>query len=302
MAAANQAVVAINAGSSSVKFALFSTGAAPARLMGGQIEGIGTAPRFSARSAVGAAYPVRQFDASPYRHAEAIGFIMQWIEAESGDEIVAAGHRVVHGGEKFARPARLDDAVLAELDQLVPLAPLHQPHNLAAIRSVAALRPGLPQAISGIAPRRVVVAYLGNGASMCATLDGKSVASTMGFSTLDGLVMGTRSGSLDPGVILYLLQHGFDNARLNRLLYKESGLLGVSGVSSDMRDLLASADPRARAAVDLFVYRVAREIGSLAAALCGLDALVFTGGIGEHAAAVRKAVCQQAAWLGIELD
>ena len=347
----SEAVVAINAGSSSVKFALYTACAAPSRLMAGQVEGVGTAPRFSAKRADGTPYPGRKFDASPFRHDEALGFILQWIEAESGESIVAAGHRVVHGGEKFARPARLDAAVLAELDLLVPLAPLHQPHNLAAIRAISALRPGLPQVacfdtafhrtqprvaqlfglpralsdggvmrygfhglsyeyVSGALPQvfgaaaqgRVVVAHLGNGASMCATRNGLSIASTMGFSTLDGLVMGTRSGSLDPGVILYLLQHGFDNARLNRLLYRESGLLGVSGMSSDMRDLLASSDARARAAVDLFVYRIDREIGSLAAALGGLDALVFTGGIGEHAAVVRKAVCEQASWLGIELD
>ena len=347
----SEAVIAINAGSSSVKFALYSAGAAPSRLMAGQVEGIGTAPRFSAKRTDGTPYPGQKFDATPFRHDDALRFILQWIEAESGESIVAAGHRVVHGGEKFARPARLDAAILAELDLLVPLAPLHQPHNLAAIRAISALRPGLPQVacfdtafhrtqprvaqlfglprtlsdsgvkrygfhglsyeyVSGALPRvlgaatqcRVVVAHLGNGASMCAIRNGLSIASTMGFSTLDGLLMGTRSGSLDPGIILYLLQHGFDNAGLNRLLYKESGLLGVSGMSSDMRDLLASGDARARAAVDLFVYRVAREIGSLAAALGGLDALVFTGGIGEHAAVVRKAVCDQASWLGIELD
>jgi acetate kinase len=286
-----------------------------------------------------------------HTHDEALGFILKWVAAQQGADPVAAGHRVVHGGEAFAAPVRVDAAVLAKLEELVPLAPLHQPHNLAAIRAMAALRPGLPQVacfdtafhrtqprlaqifalpreltgqgikrygfhglsyeyISGAlagymgdgARGRVIVAHLGNGASLCALRDGISVATTMGFSTLDGLVMGTRGGNLDPGVLVYLLRQGWDVARIENLLYRESGLLGVSGMSSDMRDLLASADAHAQEAVALFAYRIMREIGSLAAALGGLDALVFTGGIGERAAPVRSAVCEQLAWLGVALD
>jgi acetate kinase len=264
----------------------------------------------------------------------------------------AAGHRVVHGGADFTAPVRVDAAVLAALDALVPLAPLHQPHNLAAIRAVSAAAPDLPQvacfdtafhatipavaqafalprtlAAEGIrrygfhglsyeaiaarlpevlGPRadgRVIVAHLGNGASLCAMRGRASVASTMGFTALDGLMMGTRTGTIDPGVLLHLMEaKGWDAARLGRLLYKESGLLGVSGLSSDMRALLASDAPEAAEAVALFVYRAVREIGSLAAALGGLDALVFTAGIGEHAAPVRAAIVAGCAWLGLTLD
>jgi acetate kinase len=259
---------------------------------------------------------------------------------------------VVHGGVRFTAPIRVDQEVLAELGRLIPLAPLHQPHNLAAIEAMAEVAPGLPQVacfdtsfhrgqpavaqafglprryadeglrrygfhglsyeyvasvLAELDPRaargRTVVAHLGNGASLCALDRGQSVATTMGFSTLDGLLMGTRSGALDPGVLLYLLdRHAMDARALEQLLYKESGLLGVSGVSGDMRTLLASSEPDAQLAVELFVYRVGRELGSLAAALGGLDSLVFTGGIGEHAAPIRARVCQGARWLGIELD
>ena len=259
---------------------------------------------------------------------------------------------MVHGGIEFSAPVRVNAAVLDALARLVPLAPLHQPHNLAAIRAVAARAPELPQvacfdtafhtgqpplAQAFALPRRLteaglrrygfhglsyeyiahllpsvdvraasgrtVVAHLGNGASMCALAAGRSAASTMGFTALDGLPMGTRCGAIDPGVLLYLLEHeGMDARALEKLLYHESGLLGVSGVSSDMRALLASDDAHAREAVDLFVYRIVRELGSLAAALGGLDALVFTAGIGENAPSIRSRVCRAAAWLGIELD
>ena len=266
--------------------------------------------------------------------------------------IVAAGHRVVHGGVKFAAPVRIDADVLGELASLIPLAPLHQPHNLAAIRAVVQHAPQLPQAacfdtafhrtqppvaqafglprtytergvrrygfhglsyeyvasvLPGIDARaaagRTVVAHLGNGASMCGLKAGQSMATTMGFTAVDGLVMGTRCGALDPGVLLFLMdQHGMDARALEVLLYQKSGLLGVSGISSDMRTLLASTDPRAAEAIELFVYRIVRELGSLTAALGGLDAVVFTGGIGENAASIRARVCRDAAWLGLELD
>ncbi len=266
--------------------------------------------------------------------------------------MAAAGHRVVHGGERFAAPVLVNQEVLQALQALVPLAPLHQPHNLDAIRALAHVKPGIPQVacfdtafhrtqpavaqafalpqelteagiarygfhglsyeyiarvLPGIAGEtgrgRVVVAHLGNGASMCALQGGRSIATTMSFTALDGLPMGTRSGSLDPGVILYLLsERGMDVAALTDLLYHRSGLLGMSGLSSDMRALLASNASSARAAIDVFVYRIRRELGSLVAALGGLDALVFTAGIGEHAAPIRARVCEQTAWLGIRLD
>ena len=347
-------IIAINAGSSSVKFALFEAAGEPRRLLSGQVEGIGgkdTAPRFTAKGSDGTAFSPEPLVAAATSHDDALRFILQWVEREGGSGIAAAGHRVVHGGERFARPALIDAAVLAALEELVPLAPLHQPHNLAAIRAIAALRPELPQVacfdtayhrnqpplaqlfalpraltdsgvkrygfhglsyeyIAGVLPHylgaaaagRVIVAHLGNGASLCAIRNGVSVASSMGFSTLDGLVMGTRCGNLDPGVLLYLLGQGYDSKRLERLLYNESGLLGVSGLSSDMRVLLASNEAAAKEAVDLFAYCAAREIGSMAAAAGGIDALVFTGGIGEHAKEVRRMVCERCAWLGVELD
>ena len=259
---------------------------------------------------------------------------------------------MVHGGKEFSDPQRLTPEIMSRLATFIPLAPLHQPHNLAGIRALSAVLPDLPQVacfdtafhfgqpevarlfalpliyrqegvqrygfhglsyeyIAGAlaekmgtaATGRTVVAHLGNGASMCAMQDGQSVATTMGFTAVEGLPMGTRSGSLDPGVVLYLLErHGMGVRDLNNLLYKQSGLLGLSGVSNDMRELLASRDPNAKLAVEYFTYRIARELGSLAAALGGLDALVFTGGIGEHAATVREQVCTRSAWLGIRLD
>ncbi|HEV7734067.1 MAG TPA: acetate/propionate family kinase [Candidatus Binatia bacterium] len=339
-------ILVLNAGSSSVKFALFDADTlAPGPH--GQVEGIGTDAHFVVTGADGGTLVDRDCrgdEAADHEHA--VATIQAWLRAHApAGRLVAVGHRIVHGGGRFVEPVLVDDAVLAALDALVPLAPLHQPHNLAAIRAIAAGVPqvacfdtafhrtqpdvardfGLPRAltedgirrygfhglsyeyIASALPRgagsRVVVAHLGNGASMCAMRDGRSVATTMGFSVLDGLVMGTRPGSLDPGVLLHLLQaKGYDAASLETLLYEQSGLLGVSGVSSDMRALLASDDPHAAHAVDLFVYRIGRELGSLAAALGGLDALIFTGGIGEHAAPIRARVCRDAAWLGIVLD
>ena len=352
-----KAILVLNAGSSSLKFALFATEPALAEqpALAGQIEGIGATPELSARDAAGKRYqePVTTSGEQAEQHRDALTHLFRWLAAHNPDlEIVAAGHRVVHGGERYSAPVRLSEAVLRELDEFVPLAPLHQPHNLRAVRAVAALLPEIPQvgcfdtafhrtqparaqafalprAISAEGVKRygfhglsydyvarqlpevvgerasgaVVIAHLGNGASMCALRNGKSVASTMGFTAVEGLMMGTRTGSLDPGVLLYLMeQKGMDAKALTKLLYKESGLLGVSGISQDMRTLLGSSAPEAREAVDLFCYRIARELGSLAAAAGGLDALVFTGGIGEHAAPVRAKVAEMAAWLGVDID
>ena len=274
--------------------------------------------------------------------------------ASSGGDLKLAGvgHRVGHGGVKYVQPVRVDEQVLAELERLIPLAPLHQPHNLAPIRLVLERMPDVPQVacfdtafhhtnpplaqmfalpkaltdagvrrygfhglsyeyIASVLPERApeaaagktVVLHLGNGSSMCALAAGQSVATTMGFSALDGLPMGTRCGALDPGVILFLLeQKKMDVPALEKLLYSQSGLLGVSGISSDVRVLLESQEPGAKLALDLYVYRIGRELGSLAAALGGLDAIVFTAGIGENAVLIRERVCRDAAWLGVELD
>jgi acetate kinase len=350
----SDAIVVVNAGSSSIKFALYPAhpDAAPGCIVRGQVDGLGANPRFAGWGADGNALDGRPL-APQADHALAVGEALDWLEDHDRDwRVIAAGHRVVHGGDLYSEPVAVDDTVLAAIESLAHLAPLHQPHNVEGIRAVARHRPRLPQvacfdtefhqtqsaiaralplpaALTGAGLRRygfhglsyeyialrlpelvgnrtahrVVVAHLGNGASMCAMLDGRSVASTMGFTALDGLMMGTRSGAIDPGVLLYLLeQRGMTPAALSRLLYHESGLLGVSGLSQDMRTLLASKEERARFAVELFVYRIVRELGSLAAALGGLDALVFTAGIGEHAAPVRAAVCDASAWLGIRLD
>ncbi len=352
-----KAVLVINAGSSSLKFALFECDPELAEhpVVSGQIDGIGAKPELSAKTANGARFrgAVPIGGSQGEQHRAALDHLFAWLDTqEAGLEIIAAGHRIVHGGERYSAPVRLDEAVLRELDAFVPLAPLHQPHNLRGVRAVATLMPTIPQvgcfdtafhrsqkplaqafalprAISAEGVKRygfhglsydfvarqlpevigerahgaVVIAHLGNGASMCALRGGRSVASTMGFTAVEGLMMGTRTGSLDPGVLLYLMeQKGMDAKALTNLLYKESGLLGVSGISQDMRTLLASDAPAAREAVDLFCYRIARELGSLAAAAEGLDALVFTGGIGEHAAPVREQVARLSGWLGIEID
>ena len=343
----SEALLVFNAGSSSVKFSLFALeGAAPRLQLKGQIEGLPDAAHFGAPG-------TERHWREALTHEQATDFLLEWIERRMGGRRLAAvGHRVVHGGTRYSAPVRVDNQVLAQLEALVPLAPLHQPHNLAAIRRLAALRPrlvqvacfdtafhrgqsevaqayalpaeitregvhrygfhglsyeyiaqALPQHDARAARGRTVVAHLGNGASMCALRAGASVASSMGFSALEGLPMGTRCGSLDPGVLLWLMdQKRMGPRAIEDLLYHRSGLLGVSGLSGDMRALLASDAAGARAAVDQFVYRIGRELGSLAAALGGLDALVFTAGIGEHAAPVRARVCRDAAWLGLELD
>jgi acetate kinase len=347
------AIAVLNAGSSSVKFSVFleRDGALEPALRG-QVEAIHTAPRFKAKDAAGADRGARSWDA-PLGHPGALDHIVGFVRGElPGETLLAVGHRVVHGGLDYSAPVRVDADVLATLAKFVPLAPLHQPHNLAAIRLLLERNPRLPQvacfdtafhraqpelaqmfalpkalhdegvrrfgfhglSYEFIASRlpeidaraaagRTVVLHLGNGASMCAMQGSRSVASTMGFTAVDGLPMGTRCGNIDPGVILYLMDvRGMDARAVEKLIYNESGLLGVSGVSSDMRTLLASPEPRAKLAVDLYTYRIRRELGSLSAALGGLDAVVFTGGIGENSAEIRARVCRDAAWLGVELD
>ena len=353
--ASTDAVLALNAGSSSLKFALFARAAdgGIAALCKGGIEGIGDAPHFIARDARGATLAERRWpDGAAHSHESLLGDLLEWTQDYLGPAaLVAVGHRVVHGGCHFTQPVRLTEDVLAALEALTPLAPLHQPHSLAPARAIMALRPGLPQVacfdtafhhtmpavatryalprayadegvrrygfhglsyeyvarrLRMIAPRlaagRVIVAHLGNGASLCAMDGGRSVDTTMGFTALDGLVMGTRCGALDPGVLLYMLQQrGLSPRDVEQVLYWQSGLLGVSGLSSDMRALIASDDPRAGEAVELFVYRVARETAALAGSLGGLDGFVFTAGIGEHAAEIRAAVCERLRWLGVTL-
>jgi acetate kinase len=349
-------ILVINAGSSSIKFSLYLSDGddKPALSSKGQVEGINVAPHFIAQGADGKVLAEQRWPVdSDLGHHELLKHLIDWVEDNlQGAELHAAGHRVVHGGPQYSTPALITDTLLDELESLVPLAPLHQPHNLAPIRALADIHPGLTQVacfdtafhrsnpreaqtfalprelteegvrrygfhglsyeyisrrLREIAPDKaagkVVVCHLGSGTSMCAIADGRSVASTMGFTALDGLPMGTRTGTLDAGVVLYLLQQkGMSPKEIETLLYKRSGLLGVSGISNDMRVLLENPDPHAAEAVDLFIYRICRELGSLAAAMGGLDAVVFTAGIGEHSAPVRERVCRQAAWLGIDLD
>jgi acetate kinase len=349
-------ILVLNAGSSSIKFSLFEGHVRPGReglVCDGEFDGIGHLVHFVAKDHAGAALTDQHLpDAAT--HEDALATLLSWMETQfPNNHLVAAGHRVVHGGSLYTIPVRVDSSVIEELRRLVPLAPLHQPHNLAAIAAISKLHPALPQVacfdtafhhtqseitgafalprsitaqgirrygfhglsyeyIASVLPDvlgpvaaedRIVVAHLGSGASMCAMHRRQSVATTMGFTALDGLAMGTRCGNLDPGVILYLIQEsGMTPQAVSDLLYHSSGLLGVSGVSDDMRTLLASDDPLAAKAIALFVYRIGRELGSLAASLGGLDALVFTAGIGEHAPEIRRRACEQAAWLGVELD
>jgi len=348
--------VVLNAGSSSLKFNVYQRPEdQPWRLEArGQIEGIGTSPRFSAKNGSGERVADDVLDKTAVRDGRgALDVLAGWLRRSyGGSRVLGVGHRVVHGGPRFAAPTIVTPEVLAELRTLVPLAPLHQPHNLAAIDAVSERLPDVPQVacfdtsfhrgqpavaevvplpreicaggvqrygfhglsyeyIASVLPEvapeiaegRVIVAHLGSGASMCAMKQRKSVDSTLGFTALDGLCMGTRPGALDPGVILYLFQNlGLSAKDVEGILYKKSGLLGISGTSNDMRDLLSSAEPLARLAVDYFVYRAAKEIGALAAVLGGIDALVFTAGIGENSAEIRSRICAASAWLGIDLD
>jgi acetate kinase len=350
------AVLTINAGSSSLKFSVYQIGEddRPSLSAKGQVEGIGTSPRLVAEDAAGRVLVERRWpEDRASGHAEFFRVVGSWLREQFSDTaLLGVGHRVVHGGVDYAAPVHVEPAVLARLEALCPLAPLHQPHNLAGIRAVAAVQPDLPQVacfdtafhrghpdvadwfalprrfydegirrygfhglsyeyIASVLPEvtpeiangRVVVAHLGSGASMCAMTAGRSIDSTMGFTALDGLPMGTRCGALDPGVVLHLIRaYGMDADAVERMLYHECGLKGVSGISNDMRTLLASDDPRARRAIDLFVWRICRELGALAGAQGGLDGLVFTAGIGERSADIRERVCERAAWLGIELD
>lgn len=348
-------ILVINAGSSSVKFSVFGVnGAELSGICTGNFEEIDTRPHLRIRHESGEISAEERWSAGePLGHEGAIAFLFEWLHSHAaGYRAIAAGHRFVHGGTRYATAVRVDDHVIADLEALVPLAPLHQPHHLAALMAIAERYPALPQVacfdtafhhgqpaiatqfalprditqqgvrrygfhglsyeyIASALPRyderaahgKTVVLHLGNGASMAALDQGRSIASTMGFTALEGLPMGTRTGSLDPGVLLWLMDERKMDARaIENLLYHRSGLLGVSGISSDMRTLLESDDPAAANAVDLFCYRISRELGSLAAALGGLDAIVFTGGIGEHAPPVRERVCRAAAWLGISLD
>jgi acetate kinase len=343
----------LNAGSSSLKFCVFHRprGAGWRLEARGQVEGIGTNPRLSAKGEQGQRLADQAVDAGGGN--EAVGALAAWLRANyGGSRVVGVGHRVVHGGARFAGPTVLSPAVLAELRALIPLAPLHQPYNLAAIDAVTERLPGVPQVacfdtsfhrgaaavaeliplprelrggglqrygfhglsyeyiaamLPDVAPEiaggRVIVAHLGSGASMCALRDRRSVDHTLGFTALDGLCMGTRPGALDPGVVLHLFQGlGLCPKEVETILYKKSGLLGVSGISNDMRDLLGRDEPDARLAVDYFVYRAAKEIGALAAVLGGLDAIVFTAGIGENSPEIRRRICEASAWLGVDLD
>jgi len=351
--AMTQRLLTLNAGSSSLKFATFTIwkGGVPTLDLRGQLAGIGQG---EAKLSVTDEHGNRMRWGSAERvatHAEAVRLLIDRLQiVQQRDDWLGAGHRVVHGGTRFSKPVKVTSDTVRELAGLVPLAPLHQPHNVAPIEALRDLLPDLPQVacfdtafhatqpeiavrlalpekywqaglrrygfhglsyeailhalptIAGNVPKRLVVAHLGNGASMAAIREGKCVATTMGFSTLDGLVMGTRPGAIDPGVLLHLLRDGMSREELERLLYHESGVKGVSGLSADMKTLLESAEPKAKLAIDLYCYRINLELGSLGAALGGLDALVFTGGVGENAAPIRARVCRDASWLGLELD
>jgi acetate kinase len=350
------AILVVNAGSSSVKFQIFAVADSgdPKRLLKGQMDGIGTRPRLRAEAAEGKASLADRFYAAgeipdvPAAMAE----VGRWLRETQPFDLIAVGHRVVHGGPIYDRAVAIDAEVLGRLEQYVSLAPLHQPNNLAPIRSLLISRPKLVQVAcfdtafhrghSGVADHyaiperfyvegvrrygfhglsyeyiadrlpiiapqvasgRVVVAHLGSGASMCAIAGGRSIESTMGFTALDGLPMGTRPGQIDPGVLLYLMsERGMDARAIQHLLYHDSGLKGLSGVSNDMRELQTSDAPGAALAIDYFVYRIGLNAGMLGAALEGIDAFVFTAGIGENSPLIRARVAEKLAWLGAILD
>lgn len=350
---ASACIAVINAGSSSIKFALYESGLLQPLLFRGQIEQIGVAPRLHVANAKNEPVAEQRWPADGLDHKAATREILKTaVTLIKGARVAGVGHRVVHGGTKYATAVRVNHDVMTALAEFTPLAPLHQPHNLSPIEVIAEAAPQIPQVAcfdtafhrnqphvaqlfalprklteSGIRrygfhglsyeyvtsrfhefaadliDSRVIIAHLGNGASLCAVRNGRSIATTMGFTALDGLVMGTRCGSLDPGVLLYLMDaHKMDARAIENLIYRQSGLLGVSGISSDMRRLRTSSDPAAAEAIALFVYRIVREAGSLAAALGGLDSLIFTGGIGQNDAAIRAAVSIGCRWLGLELD
>lgn len=348
-------ILVLNAGSSSIKFAVYPAVGGDAPLVKGMIDGIGGAARFKAMGADGSALVAGALSEleDGLGHADLTARLLIWLDVEGGDfTTVAVGHRVVHGGRGFTDPVLIDAGVMAALEDLVPLAPLHQPHNLSAIKAVAERAPDLPQVacfdtafhrtqgrlaelfalpralseqgiirygfhglsydyIASVLPDylgdkangRVIVAHLGNGASLCAMKERRSVDTTMGFTALDGLMMGSRCGAIDAGVVLHLLQEkAMSIAEVERLLYRESGLLGVSGLSNNMRALEESDSPEAREAVDLFCYRAAKQVCALLPTLGGLDALVFTAGIGENSAGVRAKICRHLSWMGLELN
>ena len=349
-----KAILVVNAGSSSLKFQLFENEPGPRvkRLLKGQLDGIGVRPRLRATKGDGAIAIDRMFSLEEVRDLPAaIQVTAEWLRGTENVDLAAIGHRVVHGGPEYSEPILVSPEVLDRLARYVPLAPLHQPNNLAPIRTILELRPELPQVacfdtafhrghgpladhfaipeelyaegvrrygfhglsyeyiadrLPQVAPElaheRVIVAHLGSGASMCALAGGRSVESTLGFTALDGLPMGTRPGQIDPGVVLYLLtEKGMDAGAVQRFLYNECGLKGLSGVSNDMRELEASADPRAAFAIEFFVYRIALNAGMLAAALGGVDGFIFTAGIGENSAMIRARVTARLAWLGAKL-
>jgi acetate kinase len=346
-------IAVLNAGSSSIKFALYEVGSPEAALYRGQVEQIGVSPHLLVKNSSGEIVTERRWQADGFDHRAATKVLLDTgRELLHSEPVAAVGHRVVHGGTEYSAPIRINAEVLASLAKLEPLAPLHQPHNLVPIKAIAEAVPDLPQVacfdtafhcnqpplaqlfavprkfteagvrrygfhglsyeyvsarLGRLAPElaksRVVIAHLGNGASLCALLAHRSVATTMGFTAVDGLVMGTRCGSIDPGVLLYLMDtYRMDARAIENLIYRESGLLGVSGISSDMRKLRASPDSAAKEAIALFVYRIVREVGSLSAALAGLDALIFTGGIGENDAEMRAEIADGCRWLGLRLD
>jgi acetate kinase len=345
----------LNAGSSSLKFSMFQRSDRAAWQVGarGQIEGIGTSPRLTVKDERGEKLVDEKLDASVRDGKAAIEVLGNWLRTKyQGGRIVGVGHRVVHGGSRFSGPVVLNREILAELKDLTPLAPLHQPHNLAPIEAIFDRMPEVPQVacfdtgfhrghaavaslvplprdlckggverygfhgisyeyIASILPEvapeiadgKVIVAHLGSGASLCALKNRKSIDTTMSFTAMDGLCMGTRPGALDPGIVLFLFQKlGLSVKQVEDVLYKKSGLLGISRISNDMRDLLGRKEPEARLAVDYFVYRAAKEIGALAAVLGGIDGLVFTAGIGENSAEIRRRISEASTWLGIELD
>ena len=349
----SDAILVLNAGSSSIKFSLFETSdrSYPRLSRKGLLDEDEADPRLTVKDPAGRLLFERRHADLENTGSGLLGEIINWIEGQ-GAALIAIGHRIVHGGRDFTSPVRITAGIIEALDALTPLAPLHQPRCLAPVRTISSLRPELPQIACfdtafhhGLAPpvsrfalprrfeeigirrygfhglsyeyiagrladlspalagRRTVVAHLGNGASLCAMRNGQSVDTTMGLTALDGLVMGTRCGAIDPGVLLYLQQTmKMSVSDVERLLYHKSGLLGVSGISQDVRTLLASSDPQAAEALDLFAFRIAREVAAMANSLGGLECLVFTGGIGEHAGAVRSAVCERLHWLGVELD
>jgi acetate kinase len=351
----NDYAVVLNAGSSSLKFCVYGR-SEPDRWQldaRGLVEGIGTSPRFIARDGSGHILGEQRVDTEVHDARTALDFVATWLRVRyTAARVLGVGHRVVHGGARYTGPTIVTPEVLDNLRRLIPLAPLHQPYNIAAIEAVSDRLPDVPQVacfdtsfhrgqpavaeivplprdlcragiqrygfhglsyeyIASVLPQvapeiasgRVIVAHLGSGASMCALKNGRSIDSTLSFTALDGLCMGTRPGAVDPGVILYLFQQlGLSAAEVETILYKKSGLLGISGISNDMRDLLASREPAARLAVDYFVYRAAQAIGALAATLGGIDGLVFTAGIGENSPEIRQRICEASTWLGVTID